>query len=89
MEIEFDPEKDARNRAERGLPFLLIVHVLAGMMGEYEDTRRDYGEARMTVFGLVNDRLLTATYTRRGDVIRVISLRKANERERRKWLRRE
>ena len=43
MEIEFDPEKDARNRAERGLPFLLIVPVLAGMVGEYEDTRRDYG----------------------------------------------
>jgi uncharacterized DUF497 family protein len=41
----------------------------------------------MTVFGLVAGRLLCATYTMRGAVVRVISLRKANETEQREWLR--
>jgi uncharacterized DUF497 family protein len=48
---------------------------------EGEDTRRDYGEKRLIAYGLINDRLHCLVYTVRDDLIRVISLRKANKRE--------
>jgi uncharacterized DUF497 family protein len=66
-----------------GAEFDLIGAILAGKVGDFEDARRAYGEARMTVFGLVAGRLLCATDTMRGAVLRVISLRKVNEREQR------
>lgn len=86
MEIDFDPAKNDRNLVERKLSFLLIADVIDGRVAEYEDNRRDYGETRINVFGLVRGRLLAATYTMRGSVVWVISLRKTNEREQRKWL---
>ena len=48
---------------------------------EAEDVRYDYGETRMQALGLIGDRRHVLVYTRRGDTIRVISLRKANRRE--------
>ena len=51
----------------------------------YEDDRKDYGEARMTAIGLVDRRHHVLVYTRRGDRIRVISFRKANIREIRRY----
>jgi uncharacterized DUF497 family protein len=49
------------------------------------DLRRDYGEARMIVVGEIDGRLHEAVFTPRGGKVRVISLRKANARERRLW----
>ncbi|WP_347258541.1 BrnT family toxin [Methylocaldum sp.] len=50
MKITFDPAKNARNIAERGLSFECVrnldwVHAVV-----LEDTRRDYGERRFRVF---------------------------------------
>jgi uncharacterized DUF497 family protein len=90
MWIGGDAAKDERNQKGRGLPFLLIVPLLENLLGEYEDDRQDYGEARITAFGLVAGRLMVAVYTLRQqagtEVVWVISLRKANTREQRKWL---
>lgn len=86
MEIEFDPAKNLRNIATRGLPLALGAVVLAYLVGEVEDSRRDYGERRMIAFGMVAGRLLCAVYTRRGTVTRIISLRKANRTEEGIWL---
>jgi uncharacterized DUF497 family protein len=89
MWIGGDPAKDERNQKEGGLPFLLIVPLLENLLGEYEDDRQDYGEARIAAFGLVAGRLMVAVYTLRqqagAEVVWVISLRKANTREQRKW----
>ncbi len=49
------------------------------------DARKDYGESRLRIFAPIEGRLCSATYTMRGKVIRVISLRKANKRERRSY----
>ena len=46
-----------------------------------EDTRKAYGEKRFLGLGFIESRLHALVFTRRGDVIRVISLRKANKRE--------
>lgn len=45
------------------------------------DTRADYGELREIGFALIGDRLYVVVFVQRGDVMRVISLRKANSRE--------
>jgi uncharacterized DUF497 family protein len=56
-------------------------------VGEIDDTRRDYGERRMIAFGMIGDRLRVCVYTQRGEVYRIISLRKANRKEVRRWQR--
>jgi uncharacterized DUF497 family protein len=47
----------------------------------WQDTRRDYGEARMIALGLIGTRLYCVVYVDRENVRRVISLRKANNKE--------
>ena len=85
VEIEFDPAKDAKNRRERGLPLALGAVVLATLVAEFEDTRREYGERRMVAVGTTADRLHVCVYTMRGTAHRIISLRKAKPAEVRKW----
>ena len=49
------------------------------------DQRWNYGELRFLAMGMIGSRLHVLVYTLRGDVIRVISLRKANKREVRQY----
>jgi uncharacterized DUF497 family protein len=50
-----------------------------------EDRRHEYGERRWLAYAPIDGRLHVLCYSRRGSVLRVIGLRKANERERRKY----
>ena len=50
-----------------------------------EDSRYDYGETRYMTLGYLRKRLVMLVFTLRGDVIRVISLRKANSYEVRRY----
>jgi uncharacterized DUF497 family protein len=81
MAFTFDPEKSARNIAERGLSFDLVERFEWETARFVEDTRRDYGETRLQVLALMDGRLYAAVVTPRGEDLRVISLRKANRRE--------
>ena len=45
------------------------------------DTRRSYGEEHYQMMGLIKQRLFVLVYTPRHDAIRIISARKANQRE--------
>jgi len=45
------------------------------------DTRRDYPEPRYIALGMLNGRLHVMAFCLRADAVRVISLRKANDRE--------
>jgi uncharacterized DUF497 family protein len=45
------------------------------------DTRRDYGESRFQAFGLIAERLHVLVVTPRSGKTHIISLRKANKRE--------
>ena len=55
-----------------------------GVRIEWEDKRKDYGEIRTGTRGEIEGRIFLATFTRRGDAIRIISFRKANGRETRR-----
>ena len=46
-----------------------------------EDTRRDYGERRFQALGVIEGRLHVLVFTPRDGKTHVISLRKANQRE--------
>ncbi|NOQ35375.1 MAG: BrnT family toxin [Methylococcaceae bacterium] len=86
MEIEFDPVKSEKNKLERGFPFELATHFEIDTALVEVDCRHDYEEQRFNALGLIGDRLYHMTYTLRGNIIRVISLRKANKREVKKYV---
>ncbi len=81
MRISFDLAKRAQTLADRGLDFADAVEVFAGTTAEAEDTRREYGEVRIVCFGFLRGRLVQVVYTPRGAVRHIISMRKANARE--------
>jgi uncharacterized protein len=81
MRITFDPVKNARNVAERGLPFQLVADLEWETAVIREDCRRDYGERRMRVSAFLGSRLHLAIVTYREDAVHVISFRKANKKE--------
>jgi hypothetical protein len=81
MDISFDPAKDARNIARRGLSFTRAVDFdWAGAL-ILEDTRRNYGERRFQALGHIEDRLHMLVFTPSAGSVHIISLRKANNRE--------
>lgn len=89
MEIEFDPAKDIRNIARRGVSLGLAIELFQGATVEIVDERRDYGEVRIIAYGLITGRPHICVYTMRGERRRIISLRRANAREQRKFTRRQ
>jgi uncharacterized DUF497 family protein len=81
VECRFDPAKDAVNRAKHGVSLALAEVLFAGPHRTLLDDRFAYGETRQLAFGEINGRLFVCVYTDRDEERRVISLRKANRRE--------
>lgn len=81
MKLEWDEAKRQMTLERRGLDFAEARFVFNGDVLDIEDTREDYGECRIVTFGHLNGRMVTITWTQRGDKRRIISMRKANERE--------
>ena len=81
MDISFDPAKRAANLAKHGLDLADAAQVFAGLKFTMQDDRFDYGEDRFITMGLLDGRMVVCIWTDRGDTRRVISLRKANDRE--------
>jgi len=85
VKISFDPAKRAWTLECRGLDFEDSAAVFEGPVFTFEDERQDYGETRLTTFGLLGDRVVAVVWTPRSDARHVISMRKANEREKRRY----
>jgi len=83
--VDKDPKKDNRNISERGLSLDLAEQVDWATALIWEDKRKDYGERRYCVLGVIEDRLYSVVFTPRDGKPRVISLRKANKREVRRY----
>lgn len=81
MMIEFDPGKRAETLAARGLDFARAGEVFADRHFTDEDRRGDYRESRYITTDPLDGRLVVMVWTPRGEARRIISLRKANERE--------
>lgn len=85
MAITYDPAKREWTLRERGLDFEDADAVFAGPTFDQEDGRRDYGETRVITIGLLRGRMVVLVWTPRGDVRHVMSMRKANEREKTRY----
>ena len=81
MPISFDPGKNERNIAERGISFELVEDFEWNGALVAEDIRKDYGERRFQALGVIAGRLYALVFTPRAGAVHVISLRKANRRE--------
>lgn len=81
MRITYDITKRNKTLTERSLDFADADSVFADHHFTAEDTRQDYGEVRLISIGLLKGRMVVLVWTPRGADRRIISMRKANERE--------
>ena len=79
--IGFDPAKRALTLKNRGLDMAEAGRIFEGNTITVEDDRRDYGETRYITAGKLDGRMVVVVWTASGAVRRIISLRKANDRE--------
>ena len=79
--MEFNSRKDAANVAKHGVSLADAARLDWVTLWAMDDRRRSYGEDRMIGYALMGDRLFCVVFTDRNGVRRIISLRKANNRE--------
>lgn len=82
MQIEFAPDKDAANQTKHRVSLAFGAQVLADANRlDVLDVRFDYAEGRFVSYGMVDGRIWVCVFTQRGNTSRIISVRKANDRE--------
>ncbi len=81
MNITFDSNKDTTNQSKHGVSLAFAKHLEWDWLQAEPDNRRDYGEQRMIGYMPVLDRVYCVVYIDRDDERRIVSLRKANKRE--------
>jgi hypothetical protein len=83
VEYEWDPDKDVENRRKHGLALADGITALEDPDAvERLDDRFPYGEYRFVTYGMNGRRVLVVVWTERAeDVIRIISVRKAEKNE--------
>lgn len=84
--FEYDPEKSAANLAKHGIDFEQAQTI-------WNDDKRitrptypgDDGEVRWIVIGVIANKLWTVVMSERGDTVRIISVRRSRDRERKAY----
>ncbi len=83
MKITFDPAKRERTLLERGLDFARAPEIFASR--HFSDAVEVNGEKRFFTVGLLDGRIVVVVWTWREEIRRIISMRKANDREQQKY----
>lgn len=81
MRIEFDPTKDASNQLKHGVSLAMAAELDWDAAWVWVDERFEYNEMRMIALAPKTEILYCVAFVARGDVRRIISLRRANRRE--------
>jgi uncharacterized protein len=81
MRVEFDPAKDLVNQAKHGVSLGMAVELDWDAALVWVDDRFEYSETRMIALAPKTEILYYVAFVDRGEVQRVISLRRANRRE--------
>ena len=81
----WDEPKRLHNVKARGLDFIGCEAVFDSPVVTWEDNREAYGEQRINLLGWLNGIVVHMTYTERGDEPHIISLRKAEKHEIRRY----
>ncbi|HPG39675.1 MAG TPA: BrnT family toxin [bacterium] len=82
MQYEWDENKRLANLERHRVDFCSVVDFQWDTAIEARDDRFEYGEERWVALGFIERELFVLVYTIRSQIIRIISLRKANKRER-------
>jgi len=77
VSFDWDERKDALNRAKHGIAFDSAIDVFDGPIILSQSDRNN--EERWTALGYSNDRLIVVVFTRRAEVIRIFSARRARK----------
>ncbi len=85
MRIVFDPAKRAETLRKRRIDFLDAEHVFAGPKFTFADQRFAYPEPRYITIGLLAGRMVVVVWTPTENGRRIISMRKANDREKARY----
>lgn len=81
MQYEWDEAKRQTNITKHHVDFCDIEKFVWESAHILEDNRFDYRERRWLALGYINERVYSIAFTLRDEVVRLISLRKANKRE--------
>jgi len=81
MRIGFDPAKDSANQTKHGLSLAMAGELDWEAALVWIDGRFDYNETRMIALAPKTEILYCVAFVDRGEVRRIISLRRANRRE--------
>ena len=83
VEYEWDSKKSKLNLLKHGISFEEAKEIFQGSVFTAEDRRKDYGEKRFISIGSISGiAVLVVVHTDRKGRTRIISARKANEKER-------
>ncbi len=85
MQIEYDEGKDSKNQRKHGISLSQANRFEFDTAAHFTDKREEYGKARYVSIGYIEDRLYVMVWTKRTEALRIISLRKANKRERTRY----
>jgi uncharacterized DUF497 family protein len=84
--IDFDPDKDIANQEKHRVSLAFGAKILADTdRVDILDVRFAYAEERYITYGMVAGRVWVCVFTQRESVYRIISVRKANNRETRRY----
>ncbi len=81
----WDEAKNATNIEKHGVGFAAAALLFEALTAEIPDARYAYGETRINAYGYIAGRLFVCTYAPRCGWRHVISMRKANAREVRRY----
>lgn len=88
MDFEWNEKKNQKNYEKHGLNFKDADLVFSGSTITFQDDRQEYGEERFITLGELKKRVVVIVHTQRNFVTRIISMRKANEREKKIYFKR-
>ncbi len=81
-EFEWDDNKNESNKKKHGIDFNKAKEVFKDKDSKVEaDLRKDYGEERWEIIGIMLKIIVVVIFTIRGLATRIISARRANKKE--------
>jgi uncharacterized protein len=82
MDFEWNEQKNKINILKHGIDFADMQEIFSAPILIKSDNRHDYHEKRWIGLGSLKDIIVVFVFTKRDKNLRVISIRKANKKER-------
>lgn len=87
MRVEWDERKRKSNFQKHGIDFVDAVQIFSSETYTIIDNRFDYDETRYLSLGLISGEVVAVSHTEEDEIIRIISVRKAEDHEQETYFR--